>query len=153
MAVVGFIVLHGGTTGGLPERRRTSGPTISPTRPTLCGSPWWMRQRWRRQSSHRRCHRARLARNREPGLDGHLIPTTHEVTNPRPLQVIYPEPARVKPRFSNDALDVYEGTIRIIVEIAPGDLAREAHLVGTLTAQACTEEICLPPADLELPPQ
>lgn len=80
-----------------------------------------------------------------------LIPTKLNITNLTPLHVLYPAPVRFRPKFSNDVLDVYEGTIRIIAEFPPGDLAREAHLAGSLTAQACTEEICLPPADLELP--
>lgn len=89
--------------------------------------------------------------NANPASMDSLIPTTPKITKLTPLRVIYPEPVHFKPKFSNDVLDVYEGSIKIIVEFSPGDLAREARLVGTLTAQACTEDICLPPADMELP--
>lgn len=89
--------------------------------------------------------------NANPPSPDYLIPTTLNVTSQTPLRVIYPKPIRFKPKFTEDTLNVYDGTIRIIAEFPQGSLAREDRLFGTLTAQACTEEICLPPADLELP--
>ena len=89
--------------------------------------------------------------NANPASLEYLIPTTLNVTNKKPLRVIYPRGIRFKPKFADQALDVYEGTVRIIAEFSHGSLTRDPHLFGTLTAQACTEEICLPPADLPLP--
>lgn len=91
--------------------------------------------------------------NANPASLDYLIPTTLNVTDQAPLRVIYPEPVRFKSKFADEALDVYEGTIRIIAEFPQGGLARTRYLFGAVTAQACTEVICLPPADLVLPQQ
>ena len=89
--------------------------------------------------------------NANPASMAYLIPTTLNVTKPTPLRVVYPEMVRFKPKFSEDVLDVYEGTIHIIAEFPKGVLASEHPLFGTLIAQACTEEYCLPPAEIALP--
>ena len=89
--------------------------------------------------------------NANPASMPYLIPTTLNVTTPPPLRVVYPGAVRFKPKFLDDMLDVYDGTIRVIAEFPSGLLARETPVLGTLTAQACTEVICLPPADLALP--
>lgn len=89
--------------------------------------------------------------NANPASSDYLIPTTLNMTDQTPLRVIYPEPVRFKPKFADEALDVYEGTIRITAEFPRGALARIRYLFGTVTAQACTDVICLPPADLALP--
>ncbi len=89
--------------------------------------------------------------NANPASMDNLIPTTLNMETPAPLHVTYPKAVRFKPKFSDDVLDVYEGTVTIIAQFAPGELARRERLVGTVTAQACTDEICLPPADLDLP--
>jgi hypothetical protein len=89
--------------------------------------------------------------NANPASMPYLIPTTLNVTTPTALRVLYPEAVRFKPKFLDDMLDVYDGTIRVIAEFPSGLLAHEGRVLGTLTAQACTDVICLPPADLELP--
>jgi hypothetical protein len=89
--------------------------------------------------------------NANPTSLGYLISTTLNVTRPTPLRVIYPDVVRFKPKFSEDVLDVYEGTIHIIAEFPKGTLLGEGPLFGTLTAQACTEKFCLPPAEIALP--
>ena len=89
--------------------------------------------------------------NANPASYDYLIPTTLNITNQTPTRVIYPSPRRFKPKFVEDALNVYEGTIQIIAEFPTGLLSRNPYLFGTVTAQACTEDICLPPADLPLP--
>ncbi len=91
--------------------------------------------------------------NANPASSDYLIPTTLNMTGQTPLRVIYPKPVRFKPKFADEALDVYEGTIRITAEFPQGALARTRYLFGTVTAQACTDVICLPPADLALPQQ
>lgn len=88
--------------------------------------------------------------NANPASLDYLIPTTLSVTNRTPLRVVYPRPVRFKPKFTDQVLNVYEGTVRIIAEFSQGSLG-DHRLFGTVTAQACTEEICLPPADLPLP--
>jgi hypothetical protein len=89
--------------------------------------------------------------NANPASMEYLVPTALNVTSEKPLRVIYPDPIRFKPKFTKDILDVYEGTIRIIAEFPKGSLSRERPLIGTLTAQACTEDYCLPPAEIALP--
>jgi uncharacterized protein len=89
--------------------------------------------------------------NANPASFDYLIPTMLKVTNQTPLRVVYPRPVRFKPKFADEVLDVYEGTIRITAEFPQGTLARTPYLLGAVTAQACTDEICLPPADLALP--
>lgn len=88
--------------------------------------------------------------NANPASFEYLIPTRLNVTNQPPLRVRYPAPVRFRPKFVDEALDVYEGTVRITAEFAQGS-TEPARLFGTVTAQACTDEICLPPADLPLP--
>jgi hypothetical protein len=90
--------------------------------------------------------------NANPASLDYLIPTTLNVTNQTPLRVIYPEPVRFKPKFADDMLDVYQGMIRITAEFPRRSFVRTPQVFGTITAQACTDVICLPPADLTLPP-
>ena len=89
--------------------------------------------------------------NANPASMPYLIPTTLNVTMPTPLRVVYPEAVRFKPKFLDDMLDVYDGTIRVVAEFPSGLLPHEGRVLGTLTAQACNDVICLPPADLKLP--
>jgi hypothetical protein len=46
--------------------------------------------------------------NANPASLGYLIPTTLNVTNQAPLNIVYPRAVRFKPKFADDALDVYE---------------------------------------------
>jgi len=89
--------------------------------------------------------------NANPASEPYLIPTTLDITNRLPMRVIYPVPVPFKPKFSKDVLDVLEGTVRIVAEFAPNSGSSDGRLFGTLTAQACTDQICLPPAELPLP--
>ncbi|HEX4571098.1 MAG TPA: protein-disulfide reductase DsbD domain-containing protein [Dongiaceae bacterium] len=86
--------------------------------------------------------------NANPASLDYLIPTMLNVTNETPLRVIYPHPVSFTPKFAGHSIDVYQGRIEIIVELPASGVTR---LYGTLTAQACTDRICLPPADLLLP--
>ena len=86
--------------------------------------------------------------NANPASLDYLIPTMLNITNETPLRVIYPHPVSFTPKFAEHSIDVYQGRIEIIVEL-PAD--RATRLFGTLTAQACTDRICLPPANLPLP--
>jgi hypothetical protein len=88
--------------------------------------------------------------NANPASLDYLIPTTLNVTNETPLRVTYPPPVSFKPKFAERAIVVYQGKIQIIAEF-PASSGRSPYLFGTLTVQACTDTICLPPADLPLP--
>ena len=89
--------------------------------------------------------------NSNPASFDYLIPTMLNVTNQTPLRVVYPRSVRFKPKFADDVIDVYEGTVRIVAEFPHGSLTRIPYLFGNITVQACTDEICLPPAELALP--
>ena len=86
--------------------------------------------------------------NANPASDKDLIPTTLTFDGYELRRVIYPKPYSFKPKFSDEALDVYQGTELIIVLFPTDSLKPDTHLHGTLLAQACTEEICLPPAEI-----
>jgi hypothetical protein len=89
--------------------------------------------------------------NSNPASFDYLIPTTLTMTNQTPVRVIYPEAVSFKPKFADQAINVYEGRIQIVAALRKGTFVREKYLFGTLIAQACTDEICLPPASLPLP--
>jgi len=90
--------------------------------------------------------------NANPASQDYLIPTTLKLTNETPLRVIYPHPVSFMPKFAEHPIDVYQGRIEIIAE-PPTSSGPAPRLFGTLTVQACTDRICLPPADLPLPPK
>jgi hypothetical protein len=89
--------------------------------------------------------------NSNPASRDYLIPTTLTITNQTPLHVSYPEAVSFKPKFADQAINVYEARIQIVAEFPKGTFVRDRHLFGTLTTQACTDVICLPPATLPLP--
>jgi len=71
----------------------------------------------------------------------------------QPVRFGYPPPVYFKPKFADDRIAVYEGTVEITAFFARGTL-RHASLFGTtVTAQACTDVICFPPAELPVRPQ
>lgn len=88
--------------------------------------------------------------NANPASDEDLIPTVLRLRGITPRRVIYPKPVPFKPGFSAEALAVYEGTVQIAAELSR-DAADHSPLSGTVTAQACTDQICLPPAEVPLP--
>jgi hypothetical protein len=88
--------------------------------------------------------------NANPTSQDYLIPTTLNIANETPLRIIYPRPVSFTPKFAEHPIDVYQGSIQIIAEF-PASSGRAPRPFGTLTVQACTDSICLPPADLPLP--
>ena len=90
--------------------------------------------------------------NANPASQDYLIPTTLNITNKTPLRVIYPHPVSFAPKFAEHPIEVYQGRIEIIAKL-PASSGPAPRLFGTLTVQACTDRICLPPADLPLPPK
>lgn len=86
--------------------------------------------------------------NANPASEKYLIPTAVNIADETPSRVIYPAAVKFTPQFASAPIDVYQGNIEIIVERTSSGAP---HLSGTLTVQACTDQICLPPADLPLP--
>ncbi len=52
--------------------------------------------------------------------------------------------------FARAGVKVYEGTVRLITQVATGTLKKGEAILATVTAQACNEKVCLPPATLPL---
>jgi len=86
--------------------------------------------------------------NANPPSFDNLIPTSVAFVGVMPNRIAYPPPIRFKPRFTDDTLDVYEGTVVITATFSPGALDQTHGLSFTATAQACTAEICLPPDEI-----
>jgi uncharacterized protein len=86
--------------------------------------------------------------NANPASNEYLIPTSVAVTGAVPERIAYPPALRFKPKFADDPIDVYEGTVSIAVILPSALHDRMSDLKIKVTAQACTEEICLPPAEL-----
>ena len=88
--------------------------------------------------------------NANPASQPYLIPTTLSFIDAAPFKIIYPLSTRFKPAFSDEPLDVYEGTVTITAFFHSGALEEASPLHATVTVQACTDRICLPPADLSV---
>jgi len=86
--------------------------------------------------------------NANPATSDNLIPTSVNFSGAAPEQIAYPPPSRFKTRFADDVLDVYEGTVLITATFPVGAFDRMHGLSLTVTAQACTEEVCLLPDDI-----
>ena len=86
--------------------------------------------------------------NANPASSENLIPTSIAFEGVAPERIAYPPAIRFKTRFADDVLDVYEGSVVITARFPSGALDRTHDLGFTVTAQACTEEICLPPDDI-----
>lgn len=86
--------------------------------------------------------------NANPASLPYLIPTSVSFAGVTPYRLDYPTPIRFKPKFTNEPLNVYEGTVVITASFEKKVLDTAPVLAATVTAQACTDQICLPPADL-----
>ncbi|WP_372639274.1 protein-disulfide reductase DsbD domain-containing protein, partial [Fodinibius sp.] len=64
----------------------------------------------------------------------------------------YPTPLQKKFNFAEEILDVYEGTSHVVLKAKTGSNLEPGtyRLDGTLTIQACSDEVCLPPSTVEL---
>lgn len=64
----------------------------------------------------------------------------------------YPKPLQKKFSFAEEILDVYEGTSHVLLKAkSSSNLEKGSYtLKGQFTIQACSDEVCLPPSDIEL---
>ena len=86
--------------------------------------------------------------NANPASAEYLIPTSIVFEGVEPERIVYPSAIRLKPVFADQPIEVYEGTVTILAIFSPGVLDERLELGFKLTAQACTEQICLPPEDI-----
>src|SRR5258708_40197602 len=77
-----------------------------------------------------------------------LIPTSLELNGIKPSKIEYPKPMRFTAKFAPEGLDVYEGSVAIVAMFPKDGLKGLNVIQGTVTAQACTSQICLPPSEL-----
>ena len=89
--------------------------------------------------------------NANPASFEYLLATRVEFADIEPLKIIYPIPVQFKSKFADGPLSVYDGTIAIQAHFPNGVLARNSAPRGKVVAQACTDEVCLPPAVLPFP--
>lgn len=88
--------------------------------------------------------------NANPASYDFLIPTSLEFKGIKPANVEYPKSVRFTSRFAPEGLDVYEGSVAIVAKFPKGSLQGIDPIQGSVTAQACTEQICLPPSTLPI---
>lgn len=86
--------------------------------------------------------------------DEFLVPTEISFEAPEGFvvrDVVYPKGIKKKLDFSDNPLDLYEGTVLAgaVVDVAPQTAQGVATIKGTLFYQACDNEKCLVPATLD----
>ncbi len=81
--------------------------------------------------------------NANPASFDYLVPTKLLVDGAVPRRIAYPPGKPFKARFAPETISVYEGSVTILAEFAPGDAGR---LRARLSVQACNEEVCLAPS-------
>jgi hypothetical protein len=86
--------------------------------------------------------------NANPASNEYLIPTRIAFEGIAPERISYPPPVPFKPAFSDEPINVYEGAIVITATFSSVALDQMRNVGFTLTVQACTEQICLPPDDI-----
>ncbi len=91
--------------------------------------------------------------NANPASFDYLIPTSVSFEGLSATRVVYPTAVRIKPKFAPDGLDVYEGVVKVVALFPKGALKGLGGIRGTLTVQACSNEVCLPPAEIPVVPQ
>jgi hypothetical protein len=79
-----------------------------------------------------------------------LIPTSVAVKGIKPSTIEYPKPVRFTAEFAPEGIDVYEGSVAIAVKLPRGSLRASSALQGSVTAQACNNQNCLPPSTLPI---
>jgi hypothetical protein len=91
--------------------------------------------------------------NANPASFDYLIPTRVSFEGLSATRFVYPPALRIKPKFAPDGLDVYEGVTRVVALFPKGALKDAGSIRGTLTVQACSNEVCLPPANIPVAPK
>jgi hypothetical protein len=86
--------------------------------------------------------------NANPASDDYLIATSVAFAGPVPERIVYPPGVPFKPAFADKPIEVYEGTVIVAATFTTEVLERTHDLGFTVTAQACTKVICLPPNDI-----
>jgi hypothetical protein len=86
--------------------------------------------------------------NANPASDDYLIATSVAFAGAEPERIVYPPGIPFKPAFADKPIQVYEGTVIVAATFTTEVLDRAHDLGFTVTAQACTKVICLPPNEI-----
>jgi uncharacterized protein len=86
--------------------------------------------------------------NANPASADYLMPTVVTVPGAPDAKITYPAGQVFKPKFSPEGISVYEGSVEIRAELPKGRLTSAASTPLRIEVQACTAQICLPPATL-----
>jgi hypothetical protein len=89
--------------------------------------------------------------NANPASADYLIPTSLTIADAPNGRIAYPPGQIFKPKFSPEGISVYEGSVTITAELPKGGLASAANQPLQIEVQACTDQLCLPPATLAVP--
>jgi uncharacterized protein len=86
--------------------------------------------------------------NANPASTDYLIPTKVTVAGLENAKTTYPPAQSFKPKFSSEAISVYEGLVPIEIEVPAGSLATVRQSPVNIEVQACNLEVCLAPATI-----
>jgi hypothetical protein len=89
--------------------------------------------------------------NANPASADYLVPTLVTIPGAPGARIAYPAGQIFKPKFSPEGISVYEGSVVIRAELPKGSLPSTASAPLQIEVQACTTQICLPPAILSVP--
>jgi len=89
--------------------------------------------------------------NANPASADYLMPTLVTIPGAPAAKIAYPAGQIFNPKFSPEGISVYEGSVVIRAELPKGGLASAARAPMRIEVQACTDQICLPPATLSVP--
>jgi hypothetical protein len=88
--------------------------------------------------------------NANPASLDYLIPTTVRLAGAPNAKITYPPGQIFKPKFLPEGLSVYQGSVPITIELPRGSLAPARHAPLSVEVQACTDQLCLPPATISV---
>jgi uncharacterized protein len=86
--------------------------------------------------------------NANPASIDYLLPTVVTIPSAPDAKLAYPAGQVFKPKFSPEGISVYEGSVEIRAELPKDKLASAVNTPVHIEVQACTTQICLPPATL-----
>jgi uncharacterized protein len=89
--------------------------------------------------------------NANPASLDYLMPTTIVMSRSPGAKVFYPTPKKFKPKFMDEAIDVYEGSVVATIDLPKGTSDAEFGAAVAIDFQACNVQTCLLPAKVSLP--
>lgn len=89
--------------------------------------------------------------NANPASFDYLMPTQVVFPGLTPTVLRYPNVTLFKPAFEPAGLKVFEGKVEMRARFPSGTLTRHRPLRALVSVQACDDEVCLPPASIEVP--